>query len=53
MNCKQCGTENNNGTKFCTRKCRFVWKKKHEIKGAKKRKPMYSGAEFDYEGDSV
>lgn len=37
MNCKNCGNSNNNGTNFCTRKCRTSWIKVHEVKGAKKR----------------
>lgn len=37
MNCKNCGKENNNGTNFCTRKCRILWIKAHNIKGGRKR----------------
>jgi hypothetical protein len=37
MNCKNCGKENNNGTNFCTRKCRMEWINKHKVKGAKKK----------------
>lgn len=58
--CKECGKSNNNGTKFCTRKCRKSWElraradyksfaKKHFDKhGA----PNHIGAVFDYEGNS-
>jgi predicted nucleic acid-binding Zn ribbon protein len=35
--CQNCTAENNNGTKFCSRKCRQAWKVSHEIKGAKKK----------------
>lgn len=36
MRCKRCGDESNNGTNFCTRKCRIAWIRKHNIRGAKK-----------------
>jgi len=29
MNCKQCGKVTNNGTNFCSKKCRLVWVKEH------------------------
>lgn len=35
--CKQCGNKNNNGTNFCTHKCRVKWRLEHEIKGAKRK----------------
>jgi hypothetical protein len=37
MNCKNCFKEHNNGTKFCSHKCRVKWRLEHEIKGAKKK----------------
>ena len=27
--CKQCGLLSLNGTNFCSRKCRLVWRKEH------------------------
>ena len=35
--CKQCDKENNNGTNFCSKKCRKQWIREHNIKGAKKK----------------
>ena len=35
--CKNCGKRHNNGTNFCTRKCRMAWIREHQIKGAKKK----------------
>jgi uncharacterized membrane protein YvbJ len=35
--CKQCGKDNNNGTFFCSRACRKLWVREHQIKGTKKR----------------
>jgi uncharacterized membrane protein YvbJ len=56
-NCKYCGKENNNGTKFCTRKCRIAQIKKHQIKGAKKlfkyKEPLGFYVPFDYEGNHI
>ncbi len=56
--CKQCFCENNNGTNFCSRKCRMDWIKQHEIKGAKKRAvkqqeeyEMSFGSDFSNEND--
>ena len=37
MNCEQCNKENNNGTKFCSHKCRVKWVTEHNIKGQKKK----------------
>ncbi len=35
--CKNCGKDNNNGTNFCSRKCRMDWIREHNIKGGKKK----------------
>ena len=37
MNCKECGKARNNGTNFCSRKCRLEWINAHKIKHAKKK----------------
>ena len=29
MKCKQCGETSNNGTNFCSHKCRVAWMKSH------------------------
>lgn len=34
--CKQCNTESNNGTNFCSKKHRLKWIREHNIRGAKK-----------------
>jgi hypothetical protein len=57
--CKYCGKDNNNGTNFCSRKCRTSWVREHNIKGRKKkvygnygileRELMLWGSEFSNE----
>lgn len=36
MYCKACGKKTDNGTNFCKKKCRIIWIRKHNIRGAKK-----------------
>ena len=56
--CRRCGVEHNNGSNFCTRKCRKAWIREHNIKGAKKRAKkmrdeglMQMGSSFSNEND--
>ena len=56
--CKNCLGPNNNGTNFCTRKCRKEWVKDHKIKGGKKKArrrqeefEMTLGSDFSNEDD--
>ena len=30
MRCKQCGKASNNGTNFCSHKCRVLWIREHK-----------------------
>lgn len=57
--CKYCGEETNNGTNFCNKRCRELWQKQHEARGAKRRKKrfhedalMQCGPKFDMEGNA-
>ena len=56
-NCKNCGSEHNNGTNFCTKKCRKDWIGQHNVKGAKRKysDPLSSGytgrGVFDCDGN--
>ena len=57
--CKNCGSESNNGTNFCKRKCRLDYMRSKEIKGSKKKAErayenalMGYGNAFDVDGNS-
>jgi radical SAM superfamily enzyme len=55
--CKFCKEPNNNGTNFCSKKCRLSEIKKHQTKGAKKKYQnkeyyVFSSA-FDSNGNSI
>ena len=58
MKCKQCGVEQVTGTNFCGKKCRRLWRRAHEARGAKKRASkahetelMSWGPKFDSDGN--
>lgn len=55
--CKMCNKSSDNGTNFCTRKCRMQWIREHNIKGQKKRVlrgdfEILLHMVFDYEGNT-
>ena len=57
MKCKQCGVKSKSGHKFCNKKCRKLWVKEHNIKGAKSKSDdlldygITGRGQFDYEGN--
>lgn len=60
MKCNTCGKKTNNGTNFCNKKCRKIWQRTHEIKGAKYREDkavelelMKWGPKFDMYGNAI
>jgi hypothetical protein len=58
ISCKRCGGKNITGGTFCSKKCRKLWIREHNIKGGKKRAArMYErflmsfGSDFSNETD--